>query len=286
MLKFSAVAFALLVVSHATENAYAQNMGGGMGMGMGAGGMGMGAGGMGGMGAGGMGGGSGTSTGGTTSTVRSLRFPPAPGMSATSGQQTNFQQMNSRFFPSSNMNASGSGARTATGGNRGGVGGGAGGGQNRGGAGAGGTTAARGTTGGAGANRGAATTSRAAATSNRTQNAAQGGTNQSSSGRPSGPARRQSLQAQHRVAFNYAPARTNSVSESVGTRLGQVSTRVNLKNINTEAIDGKVTIRGEALSEDARKVAEHMARLEPGVRSVDNQLTVKPSASSTVPVGK
>lgn len=56
-----------------------------------------------------------------------------------------------------------------------------------------------------------------------------------------------------------------------------LSNRAELKGVEVQApVAGEVVLTGTVATEDARKLAAIMARLEPGVRSVRNEITVEP----------
>jgi hypothetical protein len=90
---------------------------------------------------------------------------------------------------------------------------------------------------------------------------------------------RNSVRAQHKVAFDYP----QPVSTAVGTTLASrfkstVQARPDLANLDV-AFDenlGQVTLRGAVKSNEAAQVAVALVRLEPGVRSVKSELTVTP----------
>lgn len=95
-------------------------------------------------------------------------------------------------------------------------------------------------------------------------------------GQTTGPSRAVRLRPRHRVAFSYLPHRSDLVRSRLQTHFG--SLRERLSGVETSlAPDGTLTLRGSAVSPEARKLAEALARLEPGVRSIDNQITVSPA---------
>ncbi|MCA9024411.1 MAG: BON domain-containing protein [Planctomycetaceae bacterium] len=103
----------------------------------------------------------------------------------------------------------------------------------------------------------------------------QGGTN-AGRGQATGPSRAVRLRPRHRVAFSYSPLRDPSVRNSLQTHLRPLQDRIT----GTEASltpDGTLVLRGTALDDEARKLAEALARLEPGIRKVENQIIVAPA---------
>jgi hypothetical protein len=84
------------------------------------------------------------------------------------------------------------------------------------------------------------------------------------------------VRPQQRIAFEYPVRSATEVGTSVRTQISQVANRrETLRGVRVEtAAQGVVTLRGQVDSEEARKLAAVMARLEPGVREVRNELTV------------
>ena len=100
-----------------------------------------------------------------------------------------------------------------------------------------------------------------------------GEVNQNQTG-SSGPQFRPQL----RIAFDYASFPRPEVSIALQQKFDRLVTRdsrIKSLFINTDST-GKVVLRGEVDSEETRRLAELLTRLEPGVREVDNQLTVTP----------
>ncbi len=81
---------------------------------------------------------------------------------------------------------------------------------------------------------------------------------------------------QLRVAFSAAPLPLNNVQTSMGESFTRIKERhERLRNVEFQLNpDHSVTLRGEVESAGARKLVEFMAMLEPGVRTVKNELTV------------
>src|SRR5262249_57048630 len=62
--------------------------------------------------------------------------------------------------------------------------------------------------------------------------------------------------------------------------------RIRPTRINVDSLDGNVTMKGEAPTQQERDAAEEVARKVEGVRSVSNQITVNPAAANTgLPTG-
>ena len=98
------------------------------------------------------------------------------------------------------------------------------------------------------------------------------------------------IRPQQRVAFTYPsppPAKTTaSINNRFQTLASQIprgaanrgiSNRMELKGVTVQTpVAGEVVLKGTVTTEDARKLAGIMAKLEPGVRSVRNDITVEP----------
>lgn len=120
---------------------------------------------------------------------------------------------------------------------------------------------------------------------------------------PTGPSRSEQIRPRHRIAFDYTAQQTQTVAATLQTRLSPfasnpnglttpvgpggtaaaVSTPVsgnpdgagNAAGVSVTLNEqGVATLTGTVATEHAAKLAAAIARLERGVRSVDNQLTV------------
>lgn len=102
----------------------------------------------------------------------------------------------------------------------------------------------------------------------------QNGQNQFNRGQ-SGPAV-PAFRPQMRVAFTAPPLPLSNVSTSMDQSFERVKARnERLRGVQFELnTDRSLTLRGQVNSESAKKLAEFMAMLEPGVRKVKNELTV------------
>lgn len=81
---------------------------------------------------------------------------------------------------------------------------------------------------------------------------------------------------QLRVAFSAAPLPLNNVQTSMGDSFTRIKERhERLRGVEFQLNpDHSVTLRGEVESAGAKKLVEFMAMLEPGVRTVKNELTI------------
>jgi osmotically-inducible protein OsmY len=86
-----------------------------------------------------------------------------------------------------------------------------------------------------------------------------------------------------RVGFEYAPTTGTGVSSKLQARLAQ-SSRIQFLSPVEVALNGPTaTLRGVVASEHSRALAEQLARLEPGIWSVQNELEVVAPASASEP---
>lgn len=85
-----------------------------------------------------------------------------------------------------------------------------------------------------------------------------------------------------RIDFGFAPQAASEVSAALTRRLQAAPFRAGTSPIAVSVADGVATLRGEAASAQDRKLAELLVRFEPGIVSVQNQLTV-PSAELPTP---
>lgn len=82
------------------------------------------------------------------------------------------------------------------------------------------------------------------------------------------------------VAFDHPPMQPAALATAVETRLERVLTQRAIAAPEVEIVGDTVVLRGVAPSESQRLVIEKLVSLEPGVTSVDNQMTVDQSSSS------
>ena len=85
------------------------------------------------------------------------------------------------------------------------------------------------------------------------------------------------VRARVRLGFSVPPpkpAQLAQLGSSLGQRLEQ-SSRIQTRSPMEVSIEnGTATLRGVVATVDDRRLAERLARLEPGIRRIDNQLTV------------
>jgi hypothetical protein len=83
------------------------------------------------------------------------------------------------------------------------------------------------------------------------------------------------IRAQQRIAFDYPKLATPAMQAQMETRFNKLTIKYPAMRAVAFATDdaGVVTLRGEVKSASAARLAENLVRLEPGVKSVQNELT-------------
>ena len=99
------------------------------------------------------------------------------------------------------------------------------------------------------------------------------------SGLPAATVTQLRFRPQQRIAFQYPAPRPRQLSATVEQRLRMLSRRGRpLAGLQVQVDQsGTVVLQGQVASEEARKLAVALVRLEPGVRRVVDRLQVKPS---------
>ncbi|MBN2025047.1 MAG: BON domain-containing protein [Pirellulales bacterium] len=100
-----------------------------------------------------------------------------------------------------------------------------------------------------------------------------------SQGRSTASEIRTSLQ----VGFAYRRPAPSQIVEELSGRLARLTTIQKVGPIVVSASGRTVTLRGTVTTEHDRLLAEQLARMEPGVRQVRNELTVAPSGQPDLP---
>jgi hypothetical protein len=86
------------------------------------------------------------------------------------------------------------------------------------------------------------------------------------------------IRPQHRVAFTYTPVATDAIVTRLQTQFQEsnVLGEAPLSGVTVHLdAEGRAILRGTVDSAETRDVADALIRLEPGVRSVVNELTVR-----------
>ncbi|RLS51128.1 MAG: BON domain-containing protein [Planctomycetota bacterium] len=101
-----------------------------------------------------------------------------------------------------------------------------------------------------------------------------GGNQNSNRGNTGGNANIKRARPQQRIAFTFPKANLTSTQVQVSQRFQRLA---GVTGATTEITDeGVATLTGTVATDDAKKLAEALVRLEPGVRSVVNELLVQP----------
>lgn len=85
---------------------------------------------------------------------------------------------------------------------------------------------------------------------------------------------KKSIRPQLRVAFDSPRPKTDVTTKNLTVRLDNFAKRSALSGVDVVVDGGKVTLRGQVDTEESRRLAGMLVALEPGVRSVQNDLTV------------
>ena len=104
--------------------------------------------------------------------------------------------------------------------------------------------------------------------------------NQTNQTGAAGANQQRTIRPQLVVAFNPPRATVDKATNTLSTRFDKLSSRTGLEGVTIASDEGRVVLRGEVDSASTSRLAAMLARMEPGVRSVKNELTVKgpPSA--------
>lgn len=92
------------------------------------------------------------------------------------------------------------------------------------------------------------------------------------------------VRTQLQVDFAYPQTTATAVTNQLETRLNQVSSLGRQTPLSVAVEQGEVTLRGQVATEEDRTLAIQLAKLEPGVKTVRDELTVVSSAASAVPL--
>jgi hypothetical protein len=102
-----------------------------------------------------------------------------------------------------------------------------------------------------------------------------------------GNTQRKVLRPQQRLGFAYTPPPAAKINTALSTRAQYIAPKVGGQGLNVTVEDGGIAVlRGQVSSVENGKMVASMMRMEPGIRSVRNELTVAPavvSPAATVP---
>lgn len=113
---------------------------------------------------------------------------------------------------------------------------------------------------------------------NRNRGAQRQNQNQNQTGSTTNNQQMRTVRPQLHVSIDYPKPTATATVDSLTKRFEKLSSRVGLQDVTVEADGSTVILRGSVDTEDARRVAAAMARLEPGVRKVKNELTIAETA--------
>jgi len=103
--------------------------------------------------------------------------------------------------------------------------------------------------------------------------------NQNQNQAGAGASNQRTIRPQLTVNFKHPMASSEKTSTILLTRFEKLSKRTDFKGITIDANGSRVTLRGEVDSAETGRLAAMLTRLEPGVRSVQNELTVTKAPS-------
>ena len=82
------------------------------------------------------------------------------------------------------------------------------------------------------------------------------------------------IRARQKIAFTHTAPHLPTVSTNLETRLNKMTVFKKASNLNLSVNPGgELVLKGAVASAEQAKLAENLARLEPGVRTVRNELT-------------
>ena len=100
--------------------------------------------------------------------------------------------------------------------------------------------------------------------------------NQANQGQAQGnPAQGRAIRPQLQVAFSATRPTLQKSAGVLSTRFETLSSRAGFEGITVQTEGNNVILRGQVDSASTSRLAAALARMEPGVRSVKNELTVK-----------
>jgi hypothetical protein len=112
-------------------------------------------------------------------------------------------------------------------------------------------------------------------TANRRAGGGQNRNQMNQAGTGAGNQQKTTVRPQLLVAFDYPRPSAETIQESLATRFAKLASKEQFKGIDVEADGSSVILRGEVDSDRTSRLATILARMEPGVKRVRNELTVK-----------
>lgn len=98
--------------------------------------------------------------------------------------------------------------------------------------------------------------------------------NQTNQGGAAGNQQQKSVRPQMVVAFDHPIPTAEKTQTALTTRFTKLANKTQFKGIDIEVDGSRVILRGEVANAQDSKLATILARFEPGVRTVQNELTV------------
>ncbi len=86
---------------------------------------------------------------------------------------------------------------------------------------------------------------------------------------------------QNRIVVPNAPQRDANTSARFQQRFNTNSNLVSIRNVSIAVENRRAILTGSVPSEEQRQLVERMARLEPGIYAIDNQIVVTPTGAGT-----
>ena len=103
----------------------------------------------------------------------------------------------------------------------------------------------------------------------------QNGNQTNQAGGAAGNQQQRTVRPQMVVAFDHPRPTAETIQANLETRFDKLASKTEFKGITIEADGSRVILRGEVDSARSGKLAAILARMEPGVSKVQNELTVK-----------
>jgi hypothetical protein len=85
-----------------------------------------------------------------------------------------------------------------------------------------------------------------------------------------------SIRPRQRVAFDFNPKSSAKVATTISTRLDRISLKnPSLKQVTVAVAGNQIVLTGKVKTPEQSRLAENLLRLEPGVRSIRNELEIE-----------
>ncbi|MDB5386978.1 MAG: transport-associated protein [Planctomycetaceae bacterium] len=91
-----------------------------------------------------------------------------------------------------------------------------------------------------------------------------------------GGPKKSSIRPRQRVAFDFNPKTAAKVASTVSTRLDRISLKnPALKQVGVQVVGDQLVLSGKVKNVEQSRLAENLLRLEPGVKSIRNELEIE-----------